>query len=106
MEKDIHDYVARRIQEIKQDLEDSKNYLKQDEDELYYAELRIEKAVKERRKELEEMGWIDSEIESHILALYDAEEDRLDDARNEITMVRNHIFALENDLIIYENFGR
>lgn len=106
MEKDINDYVVRRIQEIKQDLEESKRYLQEDEEELHYAELRIEKAVKERRKELEEMGWEEDEIESHLLALYDSEEDKLDNAREEITMVRNHIFALKNDLIIYENFGR
>lgn len=106
MEKDINDYVARRIQEIKNEIYGSEINLQRLEEMLCEDEESVEKGLQATRKDLEKMGWSKEDIDHYTLEISDFEENRLDDKRHKITKIREHIFALENDLIIYENFGR
>ena len=107
MEANISDYVIRRIKEISEELEEGKSYLQVSLDELEKAEKRIFEDVKEYEKGLKDSGrYSQAEIEESVINMFDYYESRLDDAREEIEDVKNHITKLENDLIIYQNYGR
>lgn len=107
METNIFDYVVRRIKEISEELEEGKSYLQVSLNELEKAEEKIHEDVLEYEEGLKKSGkYSQAEIEESVTNMVDYYESRLDDAREEIEDVKNHIAKLENDLIIYQNYGR